>query len=432
MKKWLLRIGLGVVGLVMLIYGFIFLRSIMPTTVNDRELKLERANIPTGSNAFEVLQSAANHMWWPENQGVQIQDLARDTNWDGNLANMVLAKNREALTEWDAAAKMPDLQVPEIITGVQSLPYLAKWKELAQLAAVRENFLLHNGQDKEAFNQIVNHILLGRRMQNAQAVFIGYLVGTAVNTMGLNQMNRWVGKTHLSVRELKGYIRKLDFDSADDGAALANSLRAEYWADVGSLAALRDGKVIDSDTGKYFPHPTPFWPAYSFSQTKGLFANAFRLLVKTSPLHYSEVEAELKRNASQLPNYEHRPGPISIILSGNAAGQIVFYLMMPAMAKAQEKKSQANVQLQATRTILALRAYQLTHGRLPENLTALVPEFLDAVPIDDFDGQPLRYSAEKKIVYSVGKNLKDDGGDDCGSDAPDAQRHLDLGFKFDF
>jgi len=61
-----------------------------------------------------------------------------------------------------------------------------------------------------------------------------------------------------------------------------------------------------------------------------------------------------------------------------------------------------------------------------------VPDFLDAVPMDDFDSQPLRYSAEKKIVYSVGKNLKDDGGDDRTSSADSAQRHLDLVYRFDF
>jgi hypothetical protein len=120
-------------------------------------------------------------------------------------------------------------------------------------------------------------------------------------------------------------------------------------------------------------------------------------------------------------------------LSGNAVGQIMYYMGMPAVIPALAKKSQSDVQLQATRTILALRAYQLTHGNLPSDLNALVPQFLDEVPVDDFDGQPLRYSAEKKIVYSVGKNLKDDGGDDRGQEESDSsQRHLDLVYKFDF
>jgi hypothetical protein len=77
-----------------------------------------------------------------------------------------------------------------------------------------------------------------------------------------------------------------------------------------------------------------------------------------------------------------------------------------------------------------LRAYQLTHGKLPENLDALVPEFLDKVPVDAFDGQPLHYSPDRKIVYSVGQNLKDDGGND--SRPGPSNRPLDIVYKFDF
>jgi len=83
-------------------------------------------------------------------------------------------------------------------------------------------------------------------------------------------------------------------------------------------------------------------------------------------------------------------------LSGNILGQIWFGLLAPAVIPSLAKKSQADAQLQATRTILALRAYQLTHGNLPSDLNALVPEFLDAVPVDDFDGQPLRYGQTGK------------------------------------
>ena len=117
-------------------------------------------------------------------------------------------------------------------------------------------------------------------------------------------------------------------------------------------------------------------------------------------------------------------------LSGNWVGQINYYMMMPAEASLLATKSKGDTQLQATRTILALRAYQLTHGNLPSDLNALVPEFLDAVPVDDFDGQPLRYSPDRKIVYSVGQNLKDDGGND--SRPGPSNRPLDFVYKFDF
>ena len=39
-----------------------------------------------------------------------------------------------------------------------------------------------------------------------------------------------------------------------------------------------------------------------------------------------------------------------------------------------------------------------------------MPEFLPAVPLDGFDGKPVRYSPAKKVVYSVGEDGLDSGG----------------------
>jgi hypothetical protein len=119
-----------------------------------------------------------------------------------------------------------------------------------------------------------------------------------------------------------------------------------------------------------------------------------------------------------------------MLSSGNWAGQILYYMAVPAVIPSLAVKSKNDTQLQATHTILALRAYQLTHGNLPSDLNALVPEFLDAVPVDDFDGQPLRYSPDRRIVYSVGQNLKDDGGNDSRHDPSNGP--LDFVYKFDF
>ena len=65
-------------------------------------------------------------------------------------------------------------------------------------------------------------------------------------------------------------------------------------------------------------------------------------------------------------------------------------------------------------TAIALKRYQLRHGKLPETLNELAPEFFRSVPIDPFDGNPLRYHASADgtyLLYSVGEDGKDDGGD---------------------
>jgi len=75
---------------------------------------------------------------------------------------------------------------------------------------------------------------------------------------------------------------------------------------------------------------------------------------------------------------------------------------------------------EAAITAIALKRYQLTHGDFPADLTALVPEFVSAIPRDPVDGQPLRYRRNADgtfLLYSVGENGKDDGGDPRPSDS---------------
>lgn len=52
-------------------------------------------------------------------------------------------------------------------------------------------------------------------------------------------------------------------------------------------------------------------------------------------------------------------------------------------------------------------------GALPDTLTALVPAYLSAVPVDPYSGSELLYgkSSGAYTVYSVGPNRADDGGD---------------------
>jgi hypothetical protein len=73
----------------------------------------------------------------------------------------------------------------------------------------------------------------------------------------------------------------------------------------------------------------------------------------------------------------------------------------------------AQVAKQMIVTAIALKRYQLKHGNYPPDLNSLVPEFVPAVPLDPVDGQPLRYRLKTDgtfLLYSVGPNGKDDGG----------------------
>jgi hypothetical protein len=60
----------------------------------------------------------------------------------------------------------------------------------------------------------------------------------------------------------------------------------------------------------------------------------------------------------------------------------------------------------------ALERYRLAHGTYPDTLDALVPRFIEKLPHDLINGQPLVYRTDSGIftLYSVGWNETDDGG----------------------
>ncbi len=61
---------------------------------------------------------------------------------------------------------------------------------------------------------------------------------------------------------------------------------------------------------------------------------------------------------------------------------------------------------------LAIKQWQKAggHAGLPPTLGALVPDFLEAIPIDPFSGRPFGYDAERRFLWSVGADGVDSGG----------------------
>jgi hypothetical protein len=68
--------------------------------------------------------------------------------------------------------------------------------------------------------------------------------------------------------------------------------------------------------------------------------------------------------------------------------------------------------LEGLRVEIAVARHRAAEGRLPASLQALTPKYMDAMPPDPFDGQPLRYARRGSdyVLYSVGPNGKDEGG----------------------
>ncbi len=75
-------------------------------------------------------------------------------------------------------------------------------------------------------------------------------------------------------------------------------------------------------------------------------------------------------------------------------------------------QARAEAQVVVARAGVALALFRRKHGRYPDSLNELVPGVLPVVPVDPFDGHMLRYIRDDElvVVYSIGDDLRDDGG----------------------
>jgi hypothetical protein len=101
----------------------------------------------------------------------------------------------------------------------------------------------------------------------------------------------------------------------------------------------------------------------------------------------------------------------------------VAFMVVPNWEKAATSLLRHETQRQMALTAIALKRYELKHGKLPVDLAMLTAELLVAPPFDHLGGRPLAYqrlSDQRFTLRSVGNNERDDLGADDDVVWPDA------------
>jgi hypothetical protein len=100
-----------------------------------------------------------------------------------------------------------------------------------------------------------------------------------------------------------------------------------------------------------------------------------------------------------------------------------------SLARVVNRALGAETERSMTLCALALKRYQLRAGKYSDTLNALVPSLLPAVPTDRMDGKPLRYrliADGQFLLYSVGEDGKDDGGDSSQDSGKGSLKRKDM------
>ncbi|MHC4250892.1 MAG: hypothetical protein ACYS9X_17330 [Planctomycetota bacterium] len=137
---------------------------------------------------------------------------------------------------------------------------------------------------------------------------------------------------------------------------------------------------------------------------EGWYLGVLRRLDAAMDLAPAESLVEMKtilREATAEVESSPRRHPVSAIL-------------MPAFVSISKRAIDIGARRNASLAGLACERYRLAHGRYPENLNVLPPDYLETLPLDPYTERTLTFQVEDEgqtcRIYSVGRNLADDGG----------------------
>lgn len=242
---------------------------------------------------------------------------------------------------------------------------------------------------------------------------IGLLTGVALN--GIHNQELWVYQAYCEFTsdELKNFSGNYDWsDSFTDAVVLAMAQEFQFVSNIidevsrNGAAAYALGALQKPSKLSIAWQRVVLFVGLRKSRTLNEFFQAYSEISEQSKL---PVRARRYVYSDEIVS-RLRQRNWGSFTSRNPYGTVLLAILYPAMNKVLEKVELAKVSSSATQISFSLQTYYLKEGNLPETLEQLVPDYLAKIPLDPYDGQTMRYSKEKKIVYSVGNDFLDRGG----------------------
>jgi len=393
-------------------------RDIPPPDVSD--LALDVPDLADVDNAYTYFCMATNSLAWTTNRTLVTHIIEGTTN-DDAFVQALIDSNQEPLSRITQGNRCARCIGPRDVDFHTPLPHVRKWRSLARIMMLKSRVESGRGQHAAATQTCLGLLGFADLIQKDAPTLVHYLIGIAILEMGLDQTRLLARTPQLPVEQLKRLDERLR-DLAPPEQGLIRAFKAEFHMTAAIIDDMRAGK-IDFNEFDGSPTPAPVHGMLKFgyflhpNRTKREFAELVRDAIANAKRDYSNVQ--LRSLDDVLPD---RDKPIRFLLQPNVLGNVLLALMTPAWQRLIESKCRQQCSIAATRLIVACRGYEQDTGRKPDSLDALVPNYLEEVPADPYDGRPFRYLRASNIVYSVGSDLADDNGSDRlseGAEEPD-------------
>lgn len=340
---------------------------------------------------------------------------------------LALSKYDSVLEEVREAAKLPHSRFPVNYSEDNPfrilLPHLAVIIPVAQVLNLRAIAELEADQPEKALADLK----LGFRCNEAirsEPFLISHLVRIGVQSILMQSVWQGLAERKCSdaqIAELEAELSKVDyladFQLSMRGERAINLTYIDYVRGKKSYTALL-GVAMDEDESANKKPASPMEMLNAIGWyliPNGWFYQAELTYAKMhEQWNFPAVDLQ-KRLVSPTTSTRLTEGFYKAIPKRRTSVEnILVGLLFPALEKAAKKYAVIQSQVDLARIACALERYRLAHGEYPAALTALAPQLIAQVPHDLINGQPLQYHRTddgRFVLYSVGWNEKDDGGE---------------------
>ncbi len=279
------------------------------------------------------------------------------------------------------------------------LPELEQLRHSARLLALQALTRAADGESREALDDVA--AIFGIAGHINDPILISLVVAMSVDRIGAKALEDVFALTtprpedlgRLTLDVSASYRRKVHRTCRMEEAAIGLSCFAMLAGEKPMMWV----KEFEQIFAPVWLFSSPVWRVFLLPDDLAAYRRTMHELQEATARPYPEVRQALEALDQSLRR--------------NRRG-LLTSLIIPYLNNCVRTAAETDGARQLARLALAVVAYRSKYGKDPDKLDDLVPEYVERVPLDSFDGQPLRLKrgAKELVLYSVGSDLKDDGG----------------------
>lgn len=338
--------------------------------------------------------------------------------------------------DWGLRAKSPAINM--------LLPQLAEQRQLARVLGWTVRHHVHSGNHAAAIETVTDMLALGQAI-DVMPSLISHLVTIAIERLALERLGEILPRLQIDAGTEPDGNTTVAVDR-DDLENLIDALLDDEGLRMGVTRAMYCERMFQLDSAQVVAAGKLSFITQNNFIDLGTPSTVERILAyPISPLIQMEAVWMLKHmegviEASSKPNWmeaDQLVGPLEIKANRAIVGpwkvlKPLSAVLLPSLGRAVLMHYQCLDERRQTAIALAVRLYELDHGRRPEKLADLVHDYLPEVPISPLIEDEQRYTYGDLSIDVLVLELESGRGDskeaeDDGEKIEDGQRQDDEG-----